>query len=341
MLQRLDRVPGQSLNGEAAEAARALVIRLAVRARLGLSNDRAATYAPRLGVPRLGVSRASRIPAARMWTAITAGACLAALVIGGISRSPLVREHSTARAANATRYATHVSQQATITLTDGSRVTLAPQTTLRIESGFGGRTRTVALSGEAYFDVRTGSVPFIVRTGQFDTHVLGTTFNVRRYPTDWGVRVAVTSGKVNVTTRTTSHASITLAAGAVGHVDDSTAVLVSRDSAQQYTSWTAGQLVFRDAPTQEVLTTLTRWYGYRFQVADSLLTTRNLTAVLDAHSWANALSTLKLLLNVDLTFEGDVVTLHLRQTRRPPSNRPRGTGGIEGTIITPHTEVGR
>jgi len=194
----------------------------------------------------------------------------------------------------------------------------------------------VTLVGEAHFDVDVSSgTPFVVRTGHIVTRVLGTSFTVRHYAADPHVQVAVIAGKVAVTTR--AHPGLTLTAGGVGIMTDSTAVLASSDSTRSYTVWTGGHLVFREAPTREVLTTLSQWYGYQFQLADSILAHRRLTATLDAESSANALSTIKLLLNVDLTFDGNVITLHPRSQQHPQAHRRNGGAGE----LTPHAEVGR
>lgn len=240
------------------------------------------------------------------------------------------------------RYATATAQRATITLDDGTRVTLAPQSTLRVATEYGRDTRDVTLDGEAYFDVRgSHERPFLVRTGGVTTRVLGTTFSVRRYVGDARVQVAVTSGKVLVSSgRSSAHAlhAMTLAAGSVAAATDSTVVLLSADSAQAYTTWTNGQLVFRAAPMTDVLATLSRWYGYRFRLADSALAQQNLTAVLDAESSAKAFSTIKLLLNIDFAFDGDIVTLRSHAPHSSPDTRRRDGSPV---FTTPHVEVGR
>jgi len=248
--------------------------------------------------------------------------------------------HSTPRGSDASEhYATATGQRATITLTDGTRVTLAPQSVLRVVPPLNGATRTVALVGEAYFEVHGKSdAPFVVRTGAVATRVLGTTFSVRYYITDPRVQVAVTTGKVVVSALTRQHPTITLTAGAVGAVTDSMAVLISVDSAAQYTAWTAGQLHFYRVPITDVLATLTRWYGYQFRLADPALSDHRLTAVLDTWSAASALGTIKLLLNVDLTFDANVVTLHPRRAGHAPAPDGRGS---KNELTFPQTGVGR
>jgi len=235
-------------------------------------------------------------------------------------------------------YVTRAGQQALVTLADGSRVTLAPQTTLLVPNAFGTSTRTVTLDGEAFFDVRPGArAPFLVHAGRTTTRVLGTAFDVRHYATDRETQVAVATGKVVVTGATTAHPSVTLVAGTVGVVTDSTAILISADSAARYTAWTSGMLVFHNVATTEILAALSRWYGYQFRIADSAIAAQNVTATFSTRSSSEALDNLKILLNVELTIDGDTVTLRTGHPYRLPA-RERSRRGI----LNPTTpEVGR
>jgi len=200
---------------------------------------------------------------------------------------------------------------------------LAPQTTLRVEPGFGRDRRVVSLVGEAYFDVRhTAGAPFMVHTGTTITRVLGTRFEVQRYPDERVVRVAVADGKVLVGGQTAQHPSVTLVAGMTGVVSDSSAITVATTEAP-YVGWIDGQLVFHKATTTDVLAVLTRWYGYRFQLTDSSLAAQNLTVGLSTESASAAFATLKQVLDVELHFEDSVVTLSPRRGTPAAPRVPR------------------
>ena len=59
--------------------------------------------------------------------------------------------------------------------------------------------REVELKGEAYFEVaREEDRPFIIKTGDINTHVLGTSFNLRHYEKEDHIEVALVSGNVKV-----------------------------------------------------------------------------------------------------------------------------------------------
>ena len=66
------------------------------------------------------------------------------------------------------------------TLPDGSTVELNSGARLSYARAFGGKARTVRLTGEAFFDVaHDAQKPFMVKTFNADVTVLGTRFNVR------------------------------------------------------------------------------------------------------------------------------------------------------------------
>lgn len=72
-------------------------------------------------------------------------------------------------------------EKAELRLSDGSKVWLNAGTTIRFPRTFDERSRRVDLTGEAFFEVEKGTVPFIVSLQFGDIEVLGTSFNVRAY----------------------------------------------------------------------------------------------------------------------------------------------------------------
>ena len=90
-------------------------------------------------------------------------------------------------------------QRSKVKLPDGSIVNLNSQSTLIFPKEFSDTIRQVELSGEAFFDVvRDESKPFIVKTNNLETKVLGTTFNVRAFSDESEINVSLVTGKVMV-----------------------------------------------------------------------------------------------------------------------------------------------
>lgn len=87
-----------------------------------------------------------------------------------------------------------------IELPDGTQVLLNDSSELSFDSAsFGLSNREVTLRGEAFFDVKHDpSKRFIVKTGEVNTQVLGTAFNVRAYSGAGEITVTVVRGLVQV-----------------------------------------------------------------------------------------------------------------------------------------------
>jgi len=96
---------------------------------------------------------------------------------------------------------TDQSHRATITLIDGSSVTLNANSKLSYPERFNDTARVVKLQGEAFFEVTKDTFkPFIVQSGNIETTVLGTSFNVNAYSKNQ-IKVTVATGKVMVNTK--------------------------------------------------------------------------------------------------------------------------------------------
>ena len=87
----------------------------------------------------------------------------------------------------------------TIMLPDSTIVMLNENSHLSISRNFDAEHREVAITGEAYFDVKHDPEhPFIVATSQYKIRVLGTAFNVRSYPGDSTAETTLIRGKVEI-----------------------------------------------------------------------------------------------------------------------------------------------
>lgn len=239
-----------------------------------------------------------------------------ALVIG------LIQGRMSPELSTTQTYTTDATHTASLTLRDGTRVTLTHNTMLQLVD-FNPSSRTVMVEGEAYFDVvRSSGAPFVVRSGAVATQVLGTEFLVRHGAGDGTVRVAVAGGKVRVTTQARPNTAITLSAGEVGDITDSTVYVNSISDIAPGAKWAPGQLLFRHTPVATVLQMISRWYGYQFRYADRTLSERNVSIGISTQSSAEALAAIERVLAVNLTIVGDTVTL-IPQSIHPIRGMPR------------------
>lgn len=95
---------------------------------------------------------------------------------------------------------TTVSRQR-IALPDSSMVILEPGASIVAGENYGEGTRTVYLTGEAFFEVRRDpQQPFFVYAGELVTEVLGTSFRIRPEEKKGTIEVSVMTGKVSIYT---------------------------------------------------------------------------------------------------------------------------------------------
>jgi len=108
-------------------------------------------------------------------------------------------------------FTNHLKENRIIRLADGSTVVLGPATKIDYPMSFDGlSTREVYLEGQAFFDIRRDSLrPFIVHTGQLQTRVLGTAFNIKAFSNESDITVTVKRGKVQVEEKGTTLGIIT------------------------------------------------------------------------------------------------------------------------------------
>ena len=223
-----------------------------------------------------------------------------------------------------------------ILLPDSTRVYLGPAGTLRYCQN-DDRGRLVQLEGEAYFVVRHDSRrAFTVITGSLSTRDIGTEFNIRYYPGEPTIAIAVASGKVQVlhtpvaTSPTQSPASTPSPATTSSAASSEPAPLAALVAGQQlqYDSltqqsgitdvsnpsaigaWRKGILSFRRQRLKEVTDEMQRTYGVSFRYNDPAAKDILITTLLDNKSLGEALDIVSLTAGVHFTREGTSITVN-------------------------------
>jgi ferric-dicitrate binding protein FerR (iron transport regulator) len=163
-----------------------------------------------------------------------------------------------------------------VTLDDGSKVRLAPDSKLSIPTTFGPSLRAVKLAGAASFDVAQGKkTEFRVYAGDALIVAHGTSFTVRAYPEDSATTVVVTEGNVDVREGKLVRP---LAAGNALYIANGQAPrIASPDEREEADGWRSGNLIVTNRTLRAVLPQLQRWYNLNVMVADSALLARKVT----------------------------------------------------------------
>lgn len=158
-------------------------------------------------------------------------------------------------------------QRMNLTLPDGTDVWLNSDTKIDFPSSFSGDTRTVCLSGEAFFDVkRDEKRPFVVNTDKCRMEVLGTKFNVSAYGDSPIREVSLLEGRVRVSSLSEGGNALVLAPGMKAVLADNGRMVEEKITDYGEYRWTEGLICFEQASFNEIMEKLEKVYGVEIKV---------------------------------------------------------------------------
>ncbi|RRB15028.1 FecR family protein [Larkinella knui] len=189
------------------------------------------------------------------------------------------------RTASPIEYKTAYGQIRTVTLPDGSVVTLNANSTLQMAVDWQteGR-RDIRLTGEAFFDVSKKPLgqrmPFVVHTGAADVVVLGTRFNVNTRRTR--TQVVLQEGKVRVNVQ--KQPDVLMEPGdLVETTNGKSAIRRARVDADRYVAWRDNLLVLDDERLSEIVQRLNDEYGLTVSISNKKLLNERFSATVQAN----------------------------------------------------------
>ena len=231
---------------------------------------------------------------------LLAASVVLALLAGGtwLLREPLLYK----------QYRTTFGEIKTLTLPDGSCVTLNADTRLRLSRWqFGSHTREVWLTGEAEFSVRhlRSNQPFLVHTpDSLTVQVLGTEFVV--YSRERGSKVALTKGSVQLrSTRPGLTKPLTIKPGDVVTLSPKGRFTLRHEQPlAQQTAWKDHQFIFDNTPLTDIAYQVTEQFGVMVDIPDTTLANRRLGGTFRAQSAPELLNVVAQMLNAHVSQTG-------------------------------------
>ena len=195
-----------------------------------------------------------------------------------------------------------------VRLSDGTKVWINSESSLRYPAYFGKTIREVEARGNVYFEVAKDSTrPFVVVSRELRTEVLGTRFEVNTYGDRDEVSATLVEGcvRVNVGSRfvvmkpnqqfvfNTKNGKID-----VTEVDSSRKVM-----------WKDGILVIDNESFRDVVWKLERWYGVSIVNETGLVFTQSFSGEFDREDIQAAIETMCVNLNITYTMDKDRIIL--------------------------------
>jgi ferric-dicitrate binding protein FerR (iron transport regulator) len=162
------------------------------------------------------------------------------------------------------------SRQYEVVLPDGSHVWLNAASAIRFPASFTNKERSVELLGEAWFDVQhADKVPFVIHSGNLTTSVMGTAFDIKAYPGEQSMTVAVQRGKVKV--QSGNSLLTTLEKGQQVKVAANANAVESNIDTAIIAGWRRGDLYYKDERLADIITDLQRVFNASIQIKKASL----------------------------------------------------------------------
>lgn len=180
----------------------------------------------------------------------------------------------------------------TVTLEDGTIVTLNSNSDLRYPRKFNDSTREVYLKGEAYFQVKhDDKKAFIIHSGKLKTQVLGTTFTVTAYDENGSMNVSVLTGKVSVKDEVKDKWIILTRGQSASTVKDHSKFnLTQMLHPEEAICWIDDKLIFDNLTLEECVLKLSNRFDVKIKIEDGRLSKKRITAIFQKKTLPNILN---------------------------------------------------
>ncbi len=200
--------------------------------------------------------------------------------------------------------------QFTVKLSDGTKIWLNSQTTIRFPVSFASlKERKVELKGEAYFEVaKDAKKIFCVKSPLQNITVLGTHFNINTFDQN-RVFTTLIEGKVSVTTDNPTKNTILI---------PSQQAMVTKDNLQvkevdvdQFIAWKNGYFSFDNEPLSELMRKVERWYNVNVVFENDELKNKTFSGSISRHTnVSQILKKIELTQSVKFKIDNQTITVY-------------------------------
>ena len=168
-------------------------------------------------------------------------------------------------------------------LSDGTKAWLNSKSVLIASEPFIDKNREVLLIGEGYFEVaHNAEKPFIIKTSNLTTTVLGTHLNISAYPGDFKTEVTLYEGKVELADKNRSENRLVMSPGQkVSFTNDENNFYIKAHDLEKPAEWREGILRFYDEELSSISQKLERKFMTQIFITDEEVGKLRFTASFD------------------------------------------------------------
>ncbi|HEY9195630.1 MAG TPA: FecR domain-containing protein [Mucilaginibacter sp.] len=195
-----------------------------------------------------------------------------------------------------------------LVLPDGTQVWLNSSSSLSYPTEFTGNSRTVKLTGEAYFEVaKNKDKPFYVEMNNVQVKVLGTHFNISAYADDNDLTTTLLEGSVQIS-KNGSLALLKPGQQAVIGTNANT-IAVSKAHINEAMAWKNGYFMFNDDNIVDIMKKVSRWYDADIEYQGNFANQRFGGTFTRSKSITDLLKNLEQISNVHFKITGRRITV--------------------------------
>jgi ferric-dicitrate binding protein FerR (iron transport regulator) len=197
-------------------------------------------------------------------------------------------------------------QIGTLSLPDGTKLKIGPQSKVFVPDGFPTKIRALRLEGAAQFEVAptTQAMPLPFRIVAKRNHVIttGTSFAVSAYPGDSAIFVTVKEGAVDVKS---GKLVVEVKQNQTAYVDRGNMREATADERATAFNWLDGRISIPNSKLREVVAGLSRWFNMDVKVVDLPLLDRPASLDVPLDSSLLAIKQVEKSASVKFVYEGE------------------------------------
>lgn len=200
-------------------------------------------------------------------------------------------------------------QRTTLTLSDGSIVSLNSDSKLTYPSSFINNERRIELVGEAYFRVASDlTKPFFVVSGEMTTMVTGTEFNIKNRNNK--VSVIVAEGSVKTYSNKNPQVISLKKGEMVSLYTNGQISKQKRVDLNHFLAWRKNKLSFSNSSLSDVMADIERYYNVSVRFNNNNNKSRTLTGIFETDSLEHILSIISLTLDIRISQDGKKIYVY-------------------------------
>jgi len=208
-----------------------------------------------------------------------------------------------------------------ITLPDSSIIYLNSGSSISIPSDFADKKRELSLTGEAFFIIKHNArKPFTLHAGKLLIADIGTSFDVKAFPKERQIRVAVETGSVAVEKTTAGRKPAVLVGAMIKNQQliynkASDSHTLSKIPSANIAAWHNNQLRFDNASFAEIALQMERWYNVTVKLTNNGMAERRYTISFENEPVNHVLDVLTRLSGTSYQINHQTIVINLKNNK--------------------------